>query len=239
VTRLSYGWQPALTVNYTGSAIRAEVGVSDSYLKISTLATGGTTTTTKLQFADYPTVTLLAAAVAAVSGWTASVTVNTASADLNPLGGRDAKAHPVILSYPDRADIDYTVDYTNGLVELNSFPWGGGGCSPLLGRVTGYESEAVFPGGHQYILAQYRAGYETIPDDVNRKCCEMVADAYNDTFVARKITAATLGPFMWKAAPQQVDVDPRRPRRLRRRQPVRGGRVAWRDRSSAPCWTAP
>jgi hypothetical protein len=201
INRLSWGYGPALTVGYSGSAISASVAVSDTALKIVSTASSGTVTTNTLLFTDYPTASLLVAAINAVSGWAATLTIDVPSADLNPLGGSDAKSRSVILTYPDRADITYHVDYQAGLIELVGwqFPF------PLTGRTpSGYGGVPVFPGGHQYILVEYRAGYESIPDDVMRICNRMVQDAFYEGLTQRSIVAATLGPFSWKASEVQA-----------------------------------
>jgi len=194
LNRLSWGCGPALTVGYTGSAISASVAVSDTALRIVSTASSGTVTTNTLLFTDYPTASLLVAAINAVSGWTATLTVDVPSADLNPLGGSDAKSRSVILAYPDRADMTYHVDYQTGLIELLGWQF------PFTGR-DGY---GVFPGGHQYILAEYRSGYESIPDDVQRICNRLVQDAFYEGLTQRSVVAATLGPFSWKASEVQA-----------------------------------
>ncbi len=203
--RMSWGNGQAMSVTYAGSAIRAEVGVTDSGVRISSTSTAGSITTNSLLFTDYPSLSVLAVAINLVSGWTATVQNNTASADLNPLGGQDAKSKTVYLTYPDRADINYTVDYSAGLIELaGSNGWGGGNVRPMYGRPTGYEGQSVMPCGHQYILVQYRAGYETVPADVELQCNRMVTDAYNEGFTARNVTMASIGPYTWKASADQV-----------------------------------
>ncbi len=199
LNRLSWGCGPALTVGYSGSAISASVAVSDTALRIVSTSSSGTVTTNTLLFTDYPTASLLVTAINAVSGWVATLTVDVPSADLNPLGGSDAKSRSVILAYPDRADITYHVDYQTGLIELVGWQF------PLAGRTSdGYGGVPVFPGGHQYILVEYRAGYETIPDDVTRICNRMVQDAFYEGMTQRSIVAATLGPFSWKASEVQA-----------------------------------
>jgi hypothetical protein len=205
ITRMSWGWQPALTVTYGGNDIRAQVGVSDLDCTVSSTSTAGTIATTKMLFADYPTAQLLADHINGLSGWTATVNVNVVSADLNPLGGADAKSRSVILSYPDRADIAYSVDYPAGIIQLVGWPLGGGVMMPLYGRNSGYEFDVVAPTGHQYILVEYRAGYETIPADVSLACNRLVADAFYETFAPRNVTTASLGPFTWKASNAVVE----------------------------------
>jgi hypothetical protein len=211
ITRMSWGRASAMTVHYSGSGIRAEVAVSAAALKINSVSTSGAATTNNLLFADYPSLSLLAGAINGVSGWSASVTVNMPSADLNPTGGTDARTQSVILTYPDRGDIHYTVEYETGILQITDCAgWGYGGLQPLHGRPTGYEAVAVFPGGagssesaHQSILVQYRAGYEIIPADVELMCNQLVADVFYDSTMPRNQTMSSLGPFTWKANIQQ------------------------------------
>jgi hypothetical protein len=205
LTRLSYGWATAMTVSYSGSAIRAEVGVSPTGVRLNSVATSGTVATSDLLFTDYPTVSLMATAIGAVSGWTASVTTNMPSADLCPFGGSDAKSQPVFLAYPDRGDLRYRVDYDAATVELEQcFPWGNQG-RQHYGYPTGYESTAVFPHAFKNILVEYRAGFETIPADVTMLCNKLVSDVYFTTGIDRTLSKIALGPFAWTANQQQTD----------------------------------
>lgn len=203
--RLAWGWSPAVSISYSGSAIRAEVGVSDTDVRISSYASTGAATTNRFTFADYDTVSEVAAAIAAVSGWSASVAVNMPSADLNPMGGQDAKSKTVQLTYPDRGDINYTVDYASGIIGLRgALPFQSPGLCLGVLNPTGYGSAAVMPGGHQYIFVHYRAGYESVPADVEMVCNRLVAEEfYSSGSGSTRQTMSSLGPFTWKATVDQ------------------------------------
>jgi hypothetical protein len=192
INRLSYGAANALTLSYTGSAIRANASVyndPEAYeaggVKLVSVSSAGTRTTNSLTFASYPSVSTLVAAIDAVTDWTATTVVDFPSYDLKPTGAQDALNKTVYLNYPDIDENGYTVDYRRALVEFSrsaDWPWEQG-C-----RMT-------FPDRHQDILCEYRAGYETIPGDVELVCREMVKEVYSQSTGDTSVKSSTLGPF--------------------------------------------
>jgi hypothetical protein len=188
VTRISYGLANAMTVTYSGAAIRANASVyADPELydaggvRLVTVNTSGVKTANNLTFASYPSLTLLKTAIEAVSGWTATVLANMPSGDLHPTGGEDAKSRTVTWTYPDRDEDVYTLDQRRGIVTFDSrqnFPWGGDGCP----RRFWFEDQGC--------LVEYRGGYETIPGDVELVCRELVKEAF-----ITAVQSYSLGPF--------------------------------------------
>jgi hypothetical protein len=138
-----------------------------------------------------------------VSGWTATLDADCASADLNPLGGANAKSVTVDLTYPDSYDLAYLVDYDRGLIVLtddsNSLRLWHRNWHP-----DHYNRQAQvglrMPRGFQYILCQYNAGYTTIPADVQMVAHRLCQDAYYEGLTARGVTKSTMGPFSWTAS---------------------------------------
>jgi hypothetical protein len=206
VTRIAYGNATALAVSYSGSAIDATASVYDDPelpaaggLRLVTIVAGGTETESNLSFASYPTASTLATAVAAVSGWSATVTKDVRCVELFPTGGEDAKSRTVALSYPDRRQSTYHVDGRLGTVEFdrnafNQWQWPGEGC----------EYRTRFPRDFQGIIALYRAGYESIPDDVQDLANELVKERYMMSTTNTAADQITLGPYTIRFNAQQM-----------------------------------
>lgn len=193
INRIVYGLGNAMTLTYTGSAIRASASVyvdpelyEGGGVKLVTIASNGTRTSNSLSFASYASLSSLETAIEAVSGWSATVLVNMPSLDLHPTGGEDALNRTVYFTYPDQDESRYSVDYLRGIVQFDyrqdrlwRDTWGG----------------QDFCAGHQEILCEYRGGYETIPDDVELLCREMVKEIYLSSTENTAVNSYTLGPY--------------------------------------------
>lgn len=177
VHRVAVGSANGLSVTYSGSAIRATAGIEydenagTHVMRLVSIAADGTVTTTELDLVStYPTNSTLATAVTAVSEWTGTLLNDELSANLHVLGAQDADERTVNFTYPDEDAIGYQVDYRRGMLRKSMASYSAWGLAP--GRWT--------PGVGN-ILVQYRAGYETIPDDVSQLCMELVAEQYRRT----------------------------------------------------------
>jgi hypothetical protein len=223
VSRIAFGVANALSVTFAaGSNIRATAGVfrdpespDGGGLRLQTVNASGVVTTNSLTFADYPSVSTLAAGVNLIGGWTATVLSNQPSADLHASGGGSALGQAVTFTYPGLAEYQYAIDYERGLVRFdrNASAWWG-----WTGAGTGgYASSAVtndmayldtgwrMPRQFQGVLAQYRAGYETIPQDVAMVCAMMVQDIYYTASIGQGVTEVRLGPGVLKLSDSQED----------------------------------
>jgi len=208
--RLAFGQGTAGSFNFTGTAIRATVGVSTTSVDFQTIVAAGTTTFTQLAFADYPTLSLLAAA--APAGWTASVTQDVPSATLNPTPGQNAKGRPVTLYYPDQADIDYSCDFARGTIEVRrlGYYWLETGFQRPSIASHHFEGRnrhpvASSPTQFQGILAEYRAGYATVPADVEMVCLQMSQWMLNSGTRDPVLTQTSNGPFSETYSPGMYD----------------------------------
>ena len=127
----------------------------------------GVTTTSTLAFANQVTLSALASAVNALgSSWSASVLNSTdnlrASADLRAIQGAfaakdlnaDLRMHTTELA-------NFTTDHERGCLHA--------------------DDGAAWFGGHNYWRVLYRAGYSTIPDDVQEACAEWTAQLFWQT----------------------------------------------------------
>ena len=206
IRRVAWGYGTALTVTYSGDAIRAEISTSETSVRISTTSSAGVVSTTNLLFSDYPATTSIAAAINLVSGWAATLDENVPSADLAPMAGTDTVDRAVALYHAERAVAIASVDYQTGVIQMigGVAGWDGSHSLRRMGRQTGYETETSFPIGHQYVLVEYTAGYTTMPGTIELLCNRLVADAYYEGWGPRNMTKATLGPFSWTASPDQT-----------------------------------
>lgn len=155
IHRVSTGAIAALTVQYTGNAIRASVAVSDSALLLRSLDANGAITTHELEFANYPTISMLIAVIDALTGWAGTLSQDGPSSELHPMVGADAKSKMVWLSIADHADTAYQLDWPTGSLRLGQ------------------------PFGNGPVLVTYEAGYDIIPADLVAVTNELVAQAYH------------------------------------------------------------
>jgi len=166
VERVAYGQTNGIEIQYTGSAIRAMVQVYEDGVRTISTAADGTQTTTNSTFATSPTNSAMATTLNSLSDWTATAQGDDArSYDLHPTGGRDAKTSAIMLTYPDQDANDYRVDRGAGLLRFHTWPLAAYDELSTLGAPTGWEN----------ILIEYRAGYETVPNDIMGVAAEAVA----------------------------------------------------------------
>ena len=178
VNRIGWGRANALSVSYAagGSPLRATIQSNADGMQLDSTDSAGATTTTNLDYDTYPTTASLAAAIGAVSGWSATAQVNVPSVELNVVGAVDALDQTAWLTWPDQAIDASRVRFDSGVIELKQTP----------------STADVF--------VAYQAGYATIPDDVELVTHELVAEAFN--LGKRDTTAKTewLGDYSFALA---------------------------------------
>ena len=185
IYRLAYGAGDALEVQYTGSAIRATVQVTDDSIWLYSVVAAGTETKTQIAFGTYPSVSTSVTQINTISDWTATTKNDGPSYELHRTGGRDAKTAAIRLTYPDTDDNVYRVNYDAGLIEFYSdsdIQWTGSG------RIR-------VPSGFQNVLVYYRGGYATIPDDIANIAADSVARAFQETAHDRSIQSESIGDY--------------------------------------------
>lgn len=165
VERVATGPEPVLTVTNTSAVNqRATVQVTANGLTLVRVASGTTTTDTSVTWNSYPTLTMAAAAVAALgNGWSATAASghgSRASADLRPIqGALHAKDHDAELLLHTEELADYSVDQRHGYLIRGA------------GWACGFENYRVL----------CTTGYETIPEDVQEACACWVAALFFQT----------------------------------------------------------
>lgn len=187
---LFYGQQPCLTVSYTGSAIEAVISSALDRLTITTYSTAGVRTQTDYLFTTYGSVSALATAISLVSGFSASTTFNTPSFRICPAAGFNLLLTAALFTYPAWSLYNPATDYNSGVFAFRPAYWAGE--APHFAR--------TMPAGSQQMLAEYRAGYETIPDDLAMLCNELVTDTFNRSNRDNTVTSETLHEYSYTLA---------------------------------------
>jgi len=191
ITRCAFGQGTAATLTFSGTAIRATASANDTGLRLQTVTAGGTVTTSTLTWANYATVSLLAAAVNAVSGWSMTTATDRPTTELYPTGGEDANNATVSLYYPDQDANEYAVDYERGIVRFRNWEewiWRTHDAHHMSGVMR-------FPRQWQGVTVSYNAGYATIPADVEYLATEIAAQKYHASLIDNATKSAALGPY--------------------------------------------
>jgi hypothetical protein len=183
VLRVAVWRDSAMTVSYSGDNTHANVLVTETSLKIRTAASG-TWSTTSFAFSSYATIDLLAAAVGAISGWTASAVSGYGdypSTELLPRPASNAKSETVELEIPEENDDD---------IELASADWG------ILHRGVGWSKDV------QNIAVDYTAGYsqDAVPQPLQSACKQLVAALWSLRDRDPGMTGETLGDYEYKVS---------------------------------------
>ena len=154
LSRLSLWPLDVIRVKNTNTTTNATVSVSSTAV---TLTRDGSSST--VLFADYATFTLLAAAISAVSGWSAEVVSssydNYKSTELiERMGLYCLESNWAYLQMPyNRGEIDFDVDSETGIINLYRYS---------------FDDSSGFPVGIRNIFVDYVAGYATadMPTDI-------------------------------------------------------------------------
>lgn len=192
---ISYGEKPCTIISYSGSAIEATVSASLDRMTLTYYDASGTRTQTDFLYSSYGSTQALATAISSVSGFTATVSVNVPSFRICPMSGFDLLITTAYVTYPYLALRNPATDYDLGIV-ANRF-WQVQQWAPERPR-----GNAHLPPGYQYVLAEYRAGYETIPDDLAMLCNELVVDVYNRSKRDWTVTEETLDQYSYTLVDQ-------------------------------------
>lgn len=183
----------ACTIEYTGSGEYADLSFDGTTVTLHSVGTDGVETTSTLAVATYKTVTTLAAAIAAVSGW--SATVET-----------DMGTFPSALIRPIMAaDVLTTSSYD---LEVPTDPVAGVRLAQDTNRLVEAEDLETWPEGSQNVFVWYKAGYTLPVDDGTHESLqtagnvpgglvlaanECVYDAWNATRLDGNVSSESIG----------------------------------------------
>ena len=205
ITRLATNPQAALLVTNTDGVTnqRATVATTATSLRLLRVASGASTSV-DLAFTDFPTLSALAAAVVALgNGWSATAVASYASfpsADLRPLQG----AMPVLrnagalqLYIEEVSAWSSVLDVLDGACGAVSRPCGwqlDADSGLLVGRF------AAGPGALS-LRCDYRAGFETIPADIQQACARLASLILEDEQRNSTVQQQVVGPYTEKFFP--------------------------------------
>lgn len=145
-----------------------------------------------LSFSDYPTITLLAAAINLLPGWEAFVIGDYGkhgSNDLVPVSGRSCYNVWSELDVPEDWIQDFRIDRDSGEIYY----------SPN------------FSSSWQNIYLDYKAGYTDLPDALKYLCMEIAADVFNARKINNNLQSETIGDYSYTKADVQKMIAKRYP----------------------------
>ena len=150
--------------------------------------TAGTTTTDTLLFSTYPDTTSLVAAINAITGYSATVTIAMRCAQLHPRAGGDIKMATVVLTGVDVSS-EFVYDSYLGIVTIrqDAFP-------------TTASHNARYPSALQSTLIEYSAGYTTVPDDIHQACLVIAGTMYLSRKSDTSLQSESLGDYSYSMA---------------------------------------
>jgi len=193
VDLIAFGARDSVSVQSSDSTdLLATIGIEDDQARLFRYTSSGSSVTTSLTFADYPTTTLLAAQINSTAGFSATSIFNAPSFSLHRLGGRDLTETTGYLTVPDDAESEYRVDYDRGLIHLraDAFP-----------RAAEARRVNRFPDQFQSVFVQYSGGYATIPNGLIQAAFELVSDAYRGRDRDRNINQESVGDYSYTVRP--------------------------------------
>lgn len=179
VRRVAYGNNIALNITWNAATVAAQLWTSETGITLETLASNGTRTTTSVSNTTYPTLSTMVTAINAIGPFTASL----GSTD----GPSDEICPGIYGSFNSNANTTYVynvafdqptrfVQRDAGIIGFAGSGWAQWGNSvPVMGNSIVYPTGAFAPIGFQGLMVKYRAGYDTVPSDVQELCNEIAA----------------------------------------------------------------
>ena len=195
------GWAAGLTISSTvPSDISLTISINTDPL--GTVANGvlspcavltrttsaGTTIISTLTFLLYPTTTLLAAAISAITGYSASVTTEMRCAQLHPRAGGDVKQSSVVLTGTNISS-EYAYESLTGIVTIRQEAY------PTM-----HMRNPSFASSPLSTLIEYSAGYTTVPDDINYACMVVASTMYWSRKKDTSVNNESLGDYSYSVS---------------------------------------
>jgi hypothetical protein len=194
ITRIESSCSPVLVLAYSGGAQRASV-VFDGANVTLTSNTLGVLQIDPFPVATYPIVSSLAAAIAGVSGWTATIPANMGSIltdTLDPIqGGLNAKgtAPASLWAYTSEHNDFDLLSQTTGEVMLYRFSSDSYSYPDQVWAADKRSSR---------IRITYAAGYATIPQDLKEMCVGMCVFFRDATPASGLVVEEKMGEYSYK-----------------------------------------
>lgn len=208
VQSIGVGRCPRLSIEYTGAGVTASVIVTADNLRLLSIAADGTNTETDITLDGTTTISEVETAIDAVSGWSATTQTDGPSLHLMP-GSIGLKSGDTVSVYgPDDWTYPASIDTSAGEIMLDQASWlsmrGDWHQGDYLGALRDWDSAGY--GGHR-LMVQYRAGYETIPADIDQLAREFAAQMYYSIGKDVTVQAESLGSYSRTLATQTQVTD--------------------------------
>ena len=207
IDRLVCNAQSALTIANEDNTTNQRATVSTSSagdLRLTKVA-AGVSSFVDLSLTTYPTIDALASAIVAVgSGWTA-----TAIEPFGALPSTDLRPVTIALSVlnrPQSLDV-FTDELTAWSGSQQVWDWANSSATattgwqldPDAGLIVGRFADSL--DGPMWLRCDYRAGFETIPADVQQACARLAALIAEDAQRNSTVLQQTVGPYTQKFYP--------------------------------------
>ncbi len=203
VERVAVGTKNSLTITNTDSgAYSATCSITRSadplpantHIKLSVNG-GSNGGDTSIAFADYATLTLLAAQINDQDNWTATVVADMgiwASDELIQIGSSECLNQEIGLEVPDRREDDYLLDEQSGLISLNSYQ------QYYYPHHGSYDLDIGYTGGHKHrsiVYVDYTGGFATIPADLEQIAIEIVGTVFKKRKLNENVKSEKIGDY--------------------------------------------
>ena len=207
VQAVGVGRSPRLYATYSGTDIVASLIVTEGNIRLLSIATNGTNTTTDITLDATTTILDVETTIDAAADWSATTQTNGPSLHLMPGTVSLDSGDTVSIYGPDHWTSPVAVDDRSGVVMLDGSTWARRGewyQGSVLGAIRDWDSAGF--GGHR-IMVQYRAGYETIPADIDQVAREFAAQMYYKIGQDPSVQSENLGSYSRTLATQTQVTD--------------------------------
>jgi hypothetical protein len=174
--------------------VLATVENDGSSLKFNRIDSAGSSSSSSLSFATYPTTSQLVTQInSSVTGFSASLTKNAYSYSLHRFGGRGLVEATMNLTYARDNISEYRVEFETARIHMRSdrFP----------NYRDDYRFTNRFPSSFQSVFVEYTAGYATIPDDIKQVCFDVASDMYQLRLEDTTKNSESIGDYSYSRTP--------------------------------------
>ena len=178
------GCKPAIYVSYSGTAIDYNIGWTPSGIKMSNTTSGGTTTSTFINFSSGKTFSTLATYIGGISNWYA-----TTSGD-----GLATWLHPQVNTTPSGS---FSINYFDNPLP---YKYDGAGIIGFGSRRSDWFFDSQlnnFYPGFQTVTISYNAGYSTIPDAVQAIGTQGAVWLYKNASINAGVKSESIGEYSY------------------------------------------
>lgn len=167
-------WDNAIAVNSTdGTDAAVSVFVDEDHVHAFRVDSSGTEHTTNISFGSNDTTVEVAAAINAVTGFSATATLNFPARYLKKAAGRDLKNRTIHLEAWSGSPYDYQIDHQAGIL---------------------YGPQVTSNRG---LFIDYEAGYDTIPYDIQQATMQIASRMYHGRKRDPSMASESLGGYSY------------------------------------------